>query len=126
MLWQSSPTVVLFAIDMNLTDYMTALQEASILKEVDAILLTVMVDLDCGNFSYNYYPANFHQHKQVRHVLCTQPVKDWQAHYTEQQYHQIDSILQRMRASHLPFGWKLKDELSRCGKEQKKLFLSCI
>ena len=111
---------------MNLTNYINALSDSTTLTEADNALLIIMADIGCGNFSYNYYPSNFHQQKQTKHVLCTQPVNGWQEHYTKYQYHQIDPIWQRMRASYLPLGWRLENELSKYGKVQKKIFSDAL
>jgi DNA-binding CsgD family transcriptional regulator len=111
---------------MNLNNKLDTLRHAISLNETDNALSHLMTELDCGNFSYNYYPINFTDVSARHHVLCTTQSQPWQDHYNRQHYEQIDPILNSMRKSHLPIGWKLENELSRHGKNQKKLFSEAI
>ncbi|MEO8965907.1 MAG: LuxR family transcriptional regulator [Gammaproteobacteria bacterium] len=113
-------------MNQTLTHKIQALTESASLAETDQALTSIMHDLGCGNFSYNYYPLDFKNTAKALHVVCTQEVKGWQEHYSTNHYDQIDPIMRRMRNSHLPLAWKLEDELAHHEKNQRRVFLDAI
>ena len=82
-------------------EVLKGLLESSSLTELDQQLCSVMSQLGCENFSYNYYPPHFSKTGQTHHTLCTHSVRDWQAHYSDPHYAQIDPIFPPI--PHTPF-----------------------
>ncbi len=111
---------------MKLIKEINALHELETLSAADSALSQIMANLDCGKFSYNYYPTDFQQTGKASHILCTEQVQGWQEHYSAHHYDQIDPIFNRMRKSHLPLSWKLEDEISHYDKNQKQFFSDAI
>lgn len=96
------------------------------LSDVDQLLRTAMESYGCDEFTYNYYPADYNQHAKAKHVVCTQEITAWQAHYVAERYDQVDPMMKQMRSHSLPFGWQVEDELIKYHGKQKRLYCDAL
>lgn len=109
-----------------LSSKINALTESATLADADHALCDLLADIDCGDFSYNYYPTDFNHSGKALHVLCTQPVQGWQEYYSAQHYDKTDPIMQRMRLSYRPLGWVLREELAKSTQQSSPVLVDAM
>lgn len=106
--------------------YIEHLNKQSSLAGLDKVVQNYLKLLDCGEFTYVYYPPDFPINQNIIHQFSSPGVYAWHRRFAEEHYEDVDTIGKKVRQSLTPIIWDLEKEIKEHSGSVKTMFSESI
>jgi len=105
---------------MHLIDFITALQGAKTIAELDRLLKLYLEGQGFSGYTFSYFGRTRAHGQELHHEVVSQKMRVWHDYYHEEHHDNTDSTHQAVYKSLLPVFWDVAEQLkhSKTAKER--------
>jgi LuxR family transcriptional activator of bioluminescence operon len=76
--------------------------------------------LNISTYSFTYYAHHPDSVNKLKYDMCSRNFQVWHQHYLEEQYNNIDSLMDFVYHHHLPIYWDVRQQLAQAKTDDEK------